>query len=112
MISVILPVYNTAAYLSACLDSVLAQTYRDIEVILVDDGSTDGSAEVCDDYACRDARVTVLHQENGGPSAATISSGSVYTQNRREYSGSFLALRTRRRMQARVIRRRAAYHSQ
>ncbi|MBR5715344.1 MAG: glycosyltransferase family 2 protein [Bacteroidales bacterium] len=70
MISVILPVYNTAAYLSACLDSVLAQTYRDIEVILVDDGSTDGSAEVCDDYACRDARVTVLHQENGGPSAA------------------------------------------
>lgn len=70
MISVILPVYNTAAYLPACLDSVLAQTYRDIEVILVDDGSTDGSTDVCDDYACRDARITVLHQENGGPSAA------------------------------------------
>ena len=70
MISVILPVYNAAAYLPACLDSVLAQSYRDIEVIVVDDGSTDGSGDVCDDYACRDARIIVLHQPNGGPSAA------------------------------------------
>ena len=70
MISVIIPVFNAAAYLPACLDSVLAQTYRDIEVIIVDDGSTDGSGDVCDDYACRDARVTVFHQPNGGPSAA------------------------------------------
>ncbi len=70
MISVIIPVYNAAAYLPACLDSVLAQTYSDIEVILIDDGSTDGSGDVCDDYACRDARITVLHQQNGGPAAA------------------------------------------
>lgn len=70
MISVIIPVYNAAAYLPACLDSVLAQSYSDIELLLVDDGSTDGSGELCNDYACRDARVTVLHQANAGPAAA------------------------------------------
>jgi len=70
VISVIIPVYNVAAYLPACLDSVLAQSYRDFELLLVDDGSTDGSADVCDDYACRDARVSVIHQINRGPSAA------------------------------------------
>lgn len=70
VISVIIPVYNVAAYLPACLDSVLAQSYHDFELLLVDDGSTDGSADLCDDYACRDARVTVIHQINRGPSAA------------------------------------------
>jgi glycosyltransferase involved in cell wall biosynthesis len=69
-ISVIIPVYNTAAYLPRCLASVLGQTYRDLEVILIDDGSTDDSAALCDDFARKDARVRVIHQENGGLSAA------------------------------------------
>jgi len=70
LISIIIPVYNVAPCLSACIDSVLAQTVNDIEVLLVDDGSTDGSGDLCDDYACRDARVTVLHQDNTGAAAA------------------------------------------
>lgn len=70
MISVIIPVYNAVSCLAACLDSVLSQSYTDFELLLVDDGSTDGSGDLCDDYACRDARVSVFHQENGGPSSA------------------------------------------
>jgi len=69
-VSVIIPVYNAAAYLSRCMDSVLGQTHGDLEVILVDDGSTDDSPALCDDYALRDPRVKVLHQANGGASAA------------------------------------------
>lgn len=70
MISIIVPVYNTAKYLSECLDSILNQTYADIEVILVDDGSTDNSLEICQDYQKKDERVQVYHQENSGVSAA------------------------------------------
>ena len=70
LLSVIIPVYNVASYLPACLDSVLAQSYTDFELLLVDDGSTDGSSDLCDDYACRDVRVTVMHQANAGPAAA------------------------------------------
>lgn len=70
MISVIVPVYNVAAYLGECIDSILAQTYRELEIILVDDGSTDGSGEICDEYAARDARIRVIHQPNGGVSCA------------------------------------------
>jgi len=69
-LSVIMPVYNVAPYLPTMVDSVLAQTYRDFELIMVDDGSTDGSAALCDDYATRDARVRVIHKENGGVSTA------------------------------------------
>ena len=70
MVSIIIPVYNTAKYLRECINSVLNQTYSDIEVLLVDDGSTDGSSEICDEYAKQDGRVKCFHLENGGVSRA------------------------------------------
>ena len=69
-VSVIIPVYNTASYLPACLDSILSQTFADFELLVVDDGSTDASPAICDDYAGRNARVKVFHQTNAGVSAA------------------------------------------
>lgn len=69
-ISVIVPVYKTEAYLHRCVDSVLSQSFRDLELILVDDGSPDGSPAICDAYAEKDPRVRVIHQSNGGLSAA------------------------------------------
>ncbi len=70
LISVIIPVYNVEEYLRECVDSVLNQTFRDFEVILVNDGSTDSSGEICDEYVEKDERVTVIHQKNGGLSVA------------------------------------------
>lgn len=69
-ISVIVPVYKVEAYLNRCVDSILNQTFRDFEVILVDDGSPDRCGELCESYARRDGRVHVIHQKNGGLSAA------------------------------------------
>lgn len=69
-ISVIVPVYNVEAYLARCVDSILAQTYEHLEIILVDDGSRDASGIICDSYAQKDSRVAVLHKENGGLSSA------------------------------------------
>jgi len=69
-ISVVVPVYNVRALLDACVESVLAQTRTDFECILVDDGSTDGSGALCDEWALRDARVRVIHKPNGGLSDA------------------------------------------
>ncbi|WP_352398170.1 glycosyltransferase family 2 protein [[Clostridium] aminophilum] len=70
MISVIVPVYNVKPYLEESIQSVIHQTFRDLEIILVDDGSTDGSGEICDRYAEIDSRIRVIHQENRGLSAA------------------------------------------
>ena len=61
-ISVIVPIYNVKAYLPACLDSILAQTYENLQIILVDDGSTDGCAAICDTYGEKDERICVIHQ--------------------------------------------------
>lgn len=69
-LSVIVPVYQAQAYLDRCVESILAQTFPELELILVDDGSTDGSGGICDRWADRDRRVRVLHRENGGVSAA------------------------------------------
>lgn len=69
-ISVIIPVYNVAQYLAKCIDSVLKQTYTNIEIILVNDGSTDSSGRICDDYAKVDKRIKVIHKVNGGQSDA------------------------------------------
>lgn len=70
LISVIVPVYKVEGYLSECVDSLLVQTYPNMEVILVDDGSPDGCGRICDEYAARDGRVTALHKKNGGLSDA------------------------------------------
>lgn len=70
VISVIVPVYNVAKYLRECLDSVLGQDHDKLEVILIDDGSKDESGRICDEYAAKDSRVRVIHQENAGAAAA------------------------------------------
>ena len=70
LISVIVPVYNVEAYLARCVDSILAQTYKNLQILLVDDGATDASGRICDEYAAADPRITVIHKKNGGLSSA------------------------------------------
>ena len=82
--SVIVPVYKAEAYLRDCVDSVLCQTFRDFELILVDDGSPDGCPAICDEYAAKDSRIRVIHQANGGVSAARNA-------GMRAASGAYLA---------------------
>ena len=69
-LSIIVPVYNSANYLVRCLDSILAQTFRDFELLVVNDGSTDRSPQICDSYAEKDQRIKVIHKSNGGSSSA------------------------------------------
>ena len=69
-ISIIVPVYNTEKWLRRCVDSILAQTFKDFELLLIDDGSTDNSGTICDEYVGKDPRVRVFHKSNGGVSSA------------------------------------------
>lgn len=69
-VSVIVPIYNVENYLGGCIESLIVQTYKNIEIILVDDGSTDKSSYICDEYAIRDSRIKVVHKQNGGPSSS------------------------------------------
>ena len=69
-VSIIVPIYNVEKYLSKCIESILSQTYKNIEIILVDDGSPDNSPQICDEYAKKDDRIIVIHKANGGVSSA------------------------------------------
>lgn len=70
LVTVIVPVYNVRPYVAECIESLIGQTYRELEILLVDDGSTDGSGEICDEYAAKDDRIRVIRQQNQGLSAA------------------------------------------
>jgi len=70
MISIIVPVYNAEKYLNRCIDSILKQTFTDLEIILVDDGSTDDSLKICEEYQKQDDRIIVIHKDNRGSTSA------------------------------------------
>ena len=70
LVSIVVPVYNMERYLKKCVDSLLSQTYTNIEIILVDDGSRDGSLDICREYEACDPRVRAVHKKNGGLSSA------------------------------------------
>lgn len=83
--SIIIPIYNVEKYLNKCVESVLNQTYPNIEVILVDDGSTDNSGKICDEYAQKDTRIKVIHKENGG-------AGSARNEGLKHANGQYISL--------------------
>ena len=70
LISVVVPIYNVEAYLEKCINSIINQTFSDLEILLIDDGSTDSSSDICDRYGSMDTRIKVLHKKNGGLSSA------------------------------------------
>ena len=79
LISVIVPIYNVEKYLDRCVESIINQTYKNLEIILVDDGSPDNCTQMCDDYAKKDSRIRVVHKENGGLSDARNAGMEVAT---------------------------------
>ena len=86
MITIVVPVYKVEKYLRRCVDSILNQTYTDFELLLVDDGSPDNCGKICDEYAKKDSRIFVIHQKNGGLSAARNTGIDwFYKQNRSDY---------------------------
>ena len=87
LISVIVPIYNVEKYLARCVDSIVNQTYKNLEIILVDDGSPDRCPQMCDDYAKKDRRIKVVHKNNGGLSDARNAGMSVgcYEQRKQRY---------------------------
>ena len=84
MVSVIIPIYNVEKYLSECIESVINQTYSDLEIILVNDGSTDNCRDICERYKRKDSRIKLVHKNNGGLSSARnagidVANGDYYT---------------------------------
>ena len=69
-VSILVPVYNVEKYIEECIESLINQTYENLEIILVDDGSPDGCPGICDEYASKDKRIKVIHKQNGGASSA------------------------------------------
>lgn len=78
LLSIIVPVYNVELYIRKCLDSILNQTFREYELILVDDGSTDQSGAICDEYALKDNRIVVIHKENEGQSTKRLLGNTLH----------------------------------
>ena len=93
VISVVVPVYNVEPYLIECLESIINQTYRDLEIILIDDGSTDKSGDICDEYGKKDERIIVIHQNNQG-SASAKNAGNIHIFNKTTMPGvTMIAMR-------------------
>ena len=84
LISIVVPVYNAENYLEKCINSIIGQTYRNLEIILIDDGSNDNSLSICEKFALQDNRIKVFHQNNGGVASARNKGLS-------EASGEFIA---------------------
>ena len=80
MISIIIPIYKVAQYLDECVTSIIKQTYKDLEIILVDDGSPDECPQICDEWAKKDTRIKVVHKENGGLSSARNAGLTMWTK--------------------------------